>query len=123
MGNKEFEVPVTINGVEYLIAFNMNVMAALQAKYGTVKKWVESLDADPDEPNAEALRDGFLELINEGIDIQNERDGGERKMLTPKQVGRLITAFGQKEVGQTIAKAMKSATKTAESEAENSKNE
>lgn len=82
-------------GKKYPIVFNMNVMKVIQKKYGTVDKWAEMTDAKGnDEPDFEAILFGFTEMINEGIDIENEENGTDLKPLTEKQVGRLLTDMG-----------------------------
>ena len=36
----------------------------------------------------------MTEAINEGIEIENEKHGEKRKLLTSKQVGRILTEIG-----------------------------
>ena len=107
---------------EYRIVFNLNVMEKIQEEYGTLEAWGDltdgsayakkeyekkngSLDGWDDlepkekaeysgEPDAKAVIFGFTEMINEGIDIDNEENGTDIKPLTLKQVGRIITEIG-----------------------------
>ena len=46
------------------------------------------------------------EIINEGIDIENEKlkDDKKKEPLTSKQVGRLITRIGLDEIGVKVFK-------------------
>ena len=90
---KDIEKKITYNGKDYLIVFNLNVMQEIQEKYGTLQKWGELTDSR-EEPNAKAVIVGFTAMINEGIDILNERNGTKDKPLTQRQVGRLITEYG-----------------------------
>jgi hypothetical protein len=90
MKNSGFEY----NGKTYHLAFNLNVMEAIQAKYGTLGKWGEATGANGDEPNISAIVDGFEIMINEGEEIAAEEAGEKFKALTHKQVGRIISGIG-----------------------------
>lgn len=79
---------------KYPVAFTLNVMATLQKEYGSYDAWRLKLIKDNDEPDADALTFGFMEMINEGIDIENENKGTDVKPLTQRQVGRIITRIG-----------------------------
>ncbi len=57
---------------KYKLAFNLNVMERIQEKYGTIDKWAALTDGSKGEPSAAALIFGFTEMLNEGIDIDNE---------------------------------------------------
>lgn len=114
---KQNESKLTFNGKEYLIVFNLNVMEAIQEKYGTIDKWARLTDGDGGEPNAKAVIFGFREMINEGIDIMNEENGTKEKMMTLRQVGRMITDIGireaTKQLNQTVIDSTKSSEKNA----------
>lgn len=86
----------------YTLVFNLNVMEAIQEEYGTIDKWGELTGAGDGEPNAKAVIFGFREMINEGIDIENEENGTDIKPLTLKQVGRIITEVGFQEATATL---------------------
>lgn len=121
--SKEFEY----KGKTYGLVFNLNVMAVIQDKYGTLEKWGELTDGkdidgkDTDgkdgEPNAEAIIFGIWAMINEYIDIQNEENGTSEKPLTLKQAGRMITDIGlseaTKKVNETVVESTQSAEKNA----------
>lgn len=100
---------------EYSIVFNLNVMERIQEEYGTIEKWGDLTDGSKGEPNAKAVIFGFTEMINEGIDIQNEEKGTEDKFLSLKQVGRMITEIGllnaTKQLNDTVVKSTKSKRK------------
>lgn len=99
---------IEVNNIKYPLVFNLNVMEKIQDKYETIEKWGELTDGKKSEVNVKALIFGIKEMINEGIDIENEAatDEQKREFLIEKQVGRLITEFGiQKittEVQQTV---------------------
>ncbi len=54
----------------YPMAFTVNVMEAAEEKYGGVESWAKLMDQK--EPSYKALKFMVLEIINEGIDIQND---------------------------------------------------
>lgn len=99
---KDFYPEITLNGKNYRLCFNLNVMEAIQAEYGTIDKWSD-LTADGD---AKAIKFGFTEMLNEGIDIKNEQEGTDEKPFTTKQVGRLLTELGFENVGKKINEAI-----------------
>lgn len=109
---KDIEGKIELNGKVYPIVFNLNVMEAIQEKYGTLEKWGNLTEGEGDEPNAKAVIFGFCEMINEGIDIQNEEQGTDTKPVTLKQVGRIITEYGllnaTKVMNNTVVESTKS---------------
>ena len=78
---------------KYPIAFTLNVMEALQEKYGNLNKWA-NLAQKSEEPDIKSLKFFMTEAINEGIEIENEKHGEKKKLLTSKQVGRILTEIG-----------------------------
>lgn len=113
------------NGVNYPLVFNLNVMERIQQEYGSVELWGDYTDGTfygkqsyekinglgswdelsekeqkkhKGEPDAKSIVFGFTEMINEGLDMENEElliKGQEpRQLLSIKQVGRIITAIG-----------------------------
>lgn len=111
--SKEFEY----KGKIYGLVFNLNVMAVIQDKYGTLEKWGELTDGKDGEPNAKAVIFGITAMINEYIDIQNEENGTSEKPLTLKQAGRMITDIGlseaTKKINETVVESTQSAEKNA----------
>ena len=114
---KDIESRITVNDKEYPIVFNLNVMEEIQEEYGTLDKWGNMTDGTDGEPNAKAVIFGFTAMINEGIDIQNDRNETNEKPLTKKQVGRLITEYGlvaaTKKMNDTVIQSTKSNEKNA----------
>jgi hypothetical protein len=104
---KEFYPEITLNGKNYLLCFNLNVMEAIQDKYETIDKWSDLTAAG----DAKAIKFGFAEMLNEGIDIMNEKEGIDEKPFTLKQVGRLLTEIGFQNVGDKINEAVLAANK------------
>lgn len=101
---------IKYNGVDYPLAFTLNVMEEIQEEFGSVSAWQEALTSD--EPSAKALKFGFCSMINEGIDIENEKISDnlpkfKTPLITLKQAGRMITAIGAnnaaEEVFRTVA--------------------
>lgn len=97
---------------EYKLVFNLNVMENIQDEYGTLDKWGELTDgSESGEPDAKAVIFGFKEMINEGIDIENEENGTDVKPLTHKQVGRIISEVGMVEATQAMSETVVESTK------------
>lgn len=111
--SKEFEY----KGKTYGLVFNLNVMAVIQDKYGTLEKWGKLTDGKDGEPNAQAIIFGLCAMINEYIDIQNEENGTSEKMLTNKQVGRMITEIGLQSSAQLMNGVVVDSTQSAEKNA------
>lgn len=104
---KEFYPEITLNGKNYRLCFNLNVMEAIQAEYETIDKWTDLTSAG----DAKAIKFGFAEMLNEGIDIENEKNGTDEKPFTLKQVGRLLTELGFENVGRKLNEAITVANK------------
>ena len=116
---KEISKTLEYKGKEYKLVFNLNVMEVIQDKYGTLENWGKLTDgAENDgEPNAKAVIFGITAMLNEGIDIDNEENGTEEKMLTNKQVGRMITEIGLKSSAQLMNCVVIDSTQSAEKNA------
>lgn len=97
---------------EYTAVFNLNVMEVLQEEYGSVTAWAELTSGE--EPSAKAVIFGFTEMLNEGIDIENEDNGTDIKHLTQKQVGRMLTEVGLQRMTQLMQDTVIESTKSAE---------
>ena len=73
---KDFYSEFTLNGKKYLLAFDLNVMEAIQAEYKTIENWSKLTNGDTTgEGDAKAILFGFTEMLNEGIEIMNEQNG------------------------------------------------
>lgn len=116
---KEISKTIEYKGKEYKLVFNLNVMEVIQDKYGTLENWGKLTDgAENDgEPNAKAVIFGITAMLNEGIDIENEENGTEEKMLTNKQVGRMITDIGLQSSAQLMNGVVIDSTKSGEKNA------
>ena len=114
---KDISTEFEYKGNTYRLVFNLNVMEAIQDKYGTIENWGKLTDGEGGEPNAKAVIFGFREMINEGIDIMNEETGNDVKPLTLKQTGRLITDIGIAEVTKKLNKTVIDSTQSAEKNA------
>ena len=114
---KDIEGKIQYKDKEYRLVFNLNVMEAIQEKYGTLENWGNLTDGQDGEPNARAVIFGFTQMLNEGIDIANEENGTADKPFTLKQVGRLITEVGLAKATQTLNKTVTDSTKSEEKNA------
>lgn len=114
---KDVSKKITYKDKEYTLVFNLNVMEEIQEKYGTLGKWGQLSDSKSGEPNAKAVIFGFTAMFNEGIDIDNEKNGTNIQPLTPKQVGRIITEVGMKEMTNVLNDTVIESTESAEKNA------
>ncbi len=99
---------------EYSIVFNLNVMEKIQEEYETLEAWGKLTDGSVGEPNAKAIIFGFTEMLNEGIDIENDEKGTDIKPLSLKQVGRMISDIGIENITQKLNETVVDSTKSAE---------
>ena len=116
---KEISKTLEYKGKTYNLVFNLNVMEVIQDKYGTLENWGKLTDgAENDgEPNAKAVIFGITAMLNEGIDIENEENGTKEKMLTNKQVGRMITEIGLQSSAQLMNGVVVDSTQSSEKNA------
>lgn len=114
---KDINGKIQYKDKEYTLVFNLNVMERIQDEYGSLDKWGDLTDGKAGEPNAKAVIFGFTEMLNEGLDIENEENGTEYKPFTRRQVGRMITEIGlagaTATLNQTVIDSTKSEVKNA----------
>ena len=108
---KEVSSKIAYQGKEYKLVFNLNVMERIQDEYGTLDKWGELTDKESGEINVKALIFGITEMINEGIDIDNEDNNTSEPFVTHKKVGRMLTEIGIKKVAEDMNKLVVDSTK------------
>ena len=87
-------------------------MEAIQNEYGTLDKWGSLTDGSDNEgePNAKAVIFGFTQMINEGIEIDNDENGTNEPLMTLKQVG---IKDATKVMNETVIESTKSEEKNA----------
>ena len=102
---------INYKGKEIKLVFNLNVMQAIQQEYKTVDNWGKLTDGTSGEVDIKALIFGLTEMINEGIDIDNDENGTNEPFLTAKKVARIITDVGlanaTKALNQTVINSTK----------------
>jgi len=93
---------------KYPYIYTLNVIEAIQKKYGSIKQWSELVEREGEEPNIEALKFFFKEAINEGIEIENEDKKEEDKIaiIDEKKVGRIISEIGFKNAAKKLTEAV-----------------
>lgn len=107
---------IEYNGKTYKLAFDLNVMEAIQDEYGSIEAWGKLVEPEDGEPNIKALVFGTMQMINEGIEISNEEDGTDEKPLTHRKVARILTAVGLESVTSKVQQTV------VDSAADDSKN-
>ena len=108
MKNKVFHIETEER--KYPLIFNLNVMEEIQEQYGSVDKWGQMTE-NPDGADIKVLKFGIKAMINEAIDIENEKNSTNEPMLTEKQVGRILTEVGIKAVFDKIHEITIASTK------------
>ena len=106
---KDFYTKWEVNGKEYTLAWNLNVMEEMQDKYGSLEAWGKISEGE--EPKISSIIDAFEAMINEGIEIDNEKNGTNEKPLTHRQIGRIISAYGVENAAEMMKNAISEATK------------
>lgn len=115
---KETSSEIEYKDKKYKIVFNLNVMEKIQEEYGTIDKWGELTDTkSKKEINVKALLFGFTEMLNEGIDIENEENNTSIPFFSKKQCGRMLTEIGIQKVGLKINDTVIESVKTEEKNA------
>ena len=109
---KDYKFDFEVEGKNYQLIFNLNVMQEIQDEYGTIKKWGELTDAKSGEVNVKALIFGLTSMINEATEIKNEEKGLNEPLLTKKQVGRNITTAGIEKSAERLNQAIIEGTKS-----------
>lgn len=100
---------------KFPFTYTLNVMEAIQEKYGSLQAWSDLIESKTNpEPDIKALIFFFTEAINEGIEIENEEKGEKRELVTPKQVGRIITEIGIIDAGQKLKNAVIDSSKISD---------
>lgn len=96
MKENEIKYLETKSGERFPFIFSLNVMSAIQKKYGSMNSWEKLMkpESKENEADIEALLFFFTESINEGIDIENEKLDNKRPFVTSKKVGRIISEIG-----------------------------
>jgi len=90
------------------ILYDINVLEALQQKFGGLSAWSETLSPEDGEPPFSAVIDTVEILIAEGIDAKAD-EGETITMPSRKQIGRLISRVGLAKVLEVIKNAAISA--------------
>ena len=102
---------IKVNEIEYPLVLNLNVIEKIQEEYETFEKWGEMTEGKEKEVNVKALKFGVTEMINEGIDIENENKETKRDFVTEKQVGRIITDLGVQKMAEKVQNTIIDSTK------------
>ena len=85
---KDRLIEIELNGVNYPLIYNLNVMEELENKYNTIDEWINKLRSS--RARAKDIKYTLMVMMNEGIEIENIETGSDRKKLTEKEVGRIL---------------------------------
>ena len=102
---KDISDTLEYKGQKYKLVFNLNVLEEIQNEYGTFSGWLQEVSGEEKgEPGIKAVKFAYLQMINEGIDIENEEKGDKREPVTMKFVGRMFTEIGLEEMVDRLNK-------------------
>ena len=107
---------VSTENCTYPIVFNLNVMESLQEEYESIEKWGEITCGEGNEPRIKEVKFGIKEMINEAIDIENEKADEPQAFVTDKQVGRIISEIGIKNIMEKVRSLTLQSSATGEEE-------
>lgn len=114
---KDISETLEYKGQKYKLVFNINVLEEIQQEYGTFSKWLdyvtgdakerktgeftkiknqdgEIVEVEKGEPDLRAVKFAYFQMINEGVDIENEESGANKKPVSMRFVGRMFTEIG-----------------------------
>lgn len=111
---QEISSKITYKDKDYTLVFNLNVMEKIQEEYKTLDNWGSLTDGKSGETNIKALIFGITEMINEGIEIDNDEKGKNEPLLTHKKVARMISEIGFKKITEDMNKLVIESTKSDE---------
>lgn len=96
---------------KYPLVFNLNVMEEIQEAYGSLDNWGRITQGDG-EAKVKDLKVGVMAMINEAIDMENEKNNTNEPMLNAKQVGRVMSEVGIENIVVAIHDITIASTKT-----------
>ena len=108
---KEVSNKLTYKDKDYKLVFNLNVMERIQDEYKTLDAWGELTDGSKGEVNIKALVFGITEMINEGIDIDNDENGTNEPFVSHKKVARILTEVGIERAARNMNNIVIESTK------------
>lgn len=103
---KDTTQTIDYKGKTYKLVFDLNVMEAIQDEYGSIEEWGNLTEPKNGEPNIKALVFGVMQMINEGIEIDNDDNGTDDKPLTHRKVARILTEVGLDAVSDKAQQAV-----------------
>lgn len=90
-------------GEKYPMTMDLNVYSSLQEEYGSLDAWYkEAFGGDESDSSIKALIFTVKEMINEGIDIENETKPVYREHISYTVAGMICTEIGLKGISKTI---------------------
>lgn len=109
---REVSKMISYKGKDYKLVFNLNVMEVIQDEYKSLDEWGALTDGKAGEVNVKALLFGLTAMLNEGIEISNEDNNTNEPYLTHRQVGRMLTEVGIKDMTSTMNELVVDSTET-----------
>lgn len=108
---KDFNGKISYKDEEYTLVFNLNVMETIQEEYGSVAKWGDMV-YNADEPKIKPLVFALWQMINEGIEIENEDHNGNRPLISRRMAGRIASEIGIEKAASAIGDVVVDSSKS-----------
>lgn len=100
-----------VKGEKIPALFDLNVVAELQEKYGSLSEWNAKCFPEGSEPRLKPLIHAFELSINEGYDAI-----GSDKRVTNAEAGRIVTAMTIDKAAARIKQLVVDSTKSGDGE-------
>ncbi len=97
----------------YPMKCDLAVLEIIQEEYGTINKFEKKLIGEVEqtdqntkeaytEPSVKAVRFALPLMINEGIDIENLKEGEKRKHITENELNEMMSEFNLFEIARKL---------------------
>ncbi len=112
---KDKPVEIILNGIEYKLVFNLNVLEVVTEKYESIKAFLKALRGN-EKGSVLAIKTGLKALLDEAIDIHNESAHENEKLphLTATQIGRMLAPYDRPIIVAFIMEALNRALPSPE---------
>lgn len=100
-----------VKGEKIPALLDLNVVAELQEKYGSISEWNAKCFPNKAEPRLKTLIHTFELVFNEGYDAI-----GSDKRVTNAEAGRIVTAMTVDKAAATIKQLVVESTKSGDGE-------
>lgn len=101
---KDRPVEITLDGIEYKLLFNLNVVEEVLEQYKNIGAFTKALMGGN---SAKAVKIALKALIDEAVDTHNEANADKMKKLSAAQIGRMLSIRDKPIIIGIIMEALK----------------